>query len=353
MPAKEKPPLPTRIVAITRNISLLVIRQLSSLLHRALSVARNLTVAAARKASGGWKRYVREGGAHVKFGWAAGAAYMELLDPNRVSFKITKGRRRVDAKLFKPHPRTAVILAFGQSNIANEGDPNGLHVPDHGVYNFNIFDGKIYVARCPLLGTTCARGNFTTRLGDLLVQRGIYDKVLLVPVGHGGTYITDWAPGGSMNFRLMFALELLRRRGIAITHALFQQGEAEGYQSNADGAAWARNFEAMVEGVRLLGMQAPIYVAQCSICRCNPSPTIRAAQRGVVNPAKSIYPGPDTDTIVGDGRWDGCHFSTAGLKKAAELWFDAITIASITGHNVEQILPAPQRVVHGAGGRGS
>jgi hypothetical protein len=30
------------------------------------------------------------------------------------------------------------------------------------------------------------------------------------------------------------------------------------------------------------------------------------------------------DVIGRAERWDGCHFSTAGLEKAAELWFGVV-----------------------------
>jgi hypothetical protein len=309
MSLKENRSLPTRIFAVARNLTLLVVR--------------NIPI--------WWRHHIKKkiasmrlGFASARFGWGVGAAYREMLDPDDVTFARSAGRRRIASEIFKPHPRTAVILAFGQSNIGNEGDPSGLYIPGSGVYNFNFLDGRCYVAKCPLLGAGCNSSNFVTRLGDLLVRRKIYDRVLLVPIALGGTYIADWAPGGRANFRLMITLELLRRLGITITHAIFQQGEAEGNQINADGAAWARNFNAMVKAVRLYGMEAPIYVAQCSLCCCDPNEIIRAAQRGVVDPARGIFAGPDTDTIGLDERWDGCHFSLTGLEKAAQLWFDTI-----------------------------
>jgi|GEM_PF-845402 len=301
--------LPTRAFAVTRNVTLLVVRNIP-IWWRHHIIKRIASV--------------KLGFASARFGWGVGAAYREMLDPDNVTFARSVGRRRIASQAFKPHLRTAVILAFGQSNIGNEGDLSGLYVPGPGVYNFNFLDGRCYVAKCPLLGAGLNRSNFVTRLGDLLVRRKIYDCVLLVPIALGGTYIADWAPGGRANLRLMITLELLRRLGITITHAIFQQGEAEGNQINADGAAWARNFDSVVKAVRLYGMEAPIFVAQCSICCCDPNEIIRAAQRSVVDPARGIYAGPDTDTIRRDERWDGCHFSLTGLEKAAQLWFDTI-----------------------------
>jgi Carbohydrate esterase, sialic acid-specific acetylesterase len=246
------------------------------------------------------------------------------LDPDGVSFRDTTGRNRVEGRLFAATPRLAVILAFGQSNIANEGDPRGCHIPGAGVYNFNLFDGHCYVARDPLLGATGDRSNVTTRLGDLLVQRALYDRVLLVPIAYGGTYMAEWTANGRMFPRLTQTLKRLQRAGISVTHALWQQGEAEGALPNADGATWVSHFREMVVTLRQDAISAPIFVAQGTVCGGASSDRIRAAQRAVVAPSAGIFAGPDMDVIGRDERWDGCHFATAGLEKAAELWFGVV-----------------------------
>jgi len=240
------------------------------------------------------------------------------LDPDGGSFRDTSGRVLAECALFAPTPRLAVILTFGQSNIANECDPDGCYTPGPGIYNFNLFDSQCYVAKDPLLGATGDRSNFATRLGDLLVRREVYDRVLLVPIAYGGTSMAEWTPNGRMFPRLTQTLIRLRRAGISVTHALWQQGEAEG---NADGSAWVSHFKAMVAGLRQHSMSAPIIVAQCTVCCSAPNERIRAAQRAVVAPSAGVFAGPDVDLIGRDERWDGCHFSTAGLEKAAELWF--------------------------------
>jgi hypothetical protein len=246
------------------------------------------------------------------------------LDPDGGSFQNTTGRVVAEWQLFEPAPRLAVVLTFGQSNIANECDPLGCYTPGPGVYNFNLFESRCYVAKDPLLGATGDRSNLTTRLGDLLVRRGVYDRVLLVPIAYGGTYIAEWTPNGRMFPRLRQTLIRLRRAGVSVTHALWQQGEAEGVLPNADGSAWARHFNEMAATLRQYEVLAPIFVAQCTVCCTPPNERIRTAQRTVVVPSAGVFAGPDVDLIGRDQRWDGCHFSTAGLEKAAELWFSVV-----------------------------
>ncbi|HWG04421.1 MAG TPA: sialate O-acetylesterase [Beijerinckiaceae bacterium] len=246
-----------------------------------------------------------------------------LLDPGGFSFRDSRKRERVDAAAFAPDPRLAVILTFGQSQMANEGASDGLFVPKSGVFNFNWLDGHCYVARDPLLGTTMDRSNFTTRLADHLVRSGVYDRVLLVPIAHGGTMISQWVPGSEMFRRISVALHGLNKHSIVITHALWQQGESDAGKTSTDD--WIIRFDAMVSALRLAGMSAPIFVAQSTRCASPPNETIRAAQRAVVDPSKNILPGPDTDAMGSEYRWDDCHYSAEGLSLAAEGWFQAIT----------------------------
>jgi hypothetical protein len=176
-----------------------------------------------------------------------------------------------------------------------------------------------------LLGASIDRSNVLTRIGDLLVERGNYRRVLLVPIAHGGTYAREWRPGGRMFPRLDLALQRLREQQTPITHIAWQQGESEAYEKNPNPEEWVGHFMAMVGAIRSAGVQAPIYVAQCTICCCDANETIRSAQRRVVNPATGILPGPDIDLIGRDERFDDCHLSEAGLRRAAELWYEALS----------------------------
>ncbi len=254
-------------------------------------------------------------------------------DPSGVTFRDNSNRMEVSPDLFRHQPRTAVMLAIGASNIANEGSADGRYEPKSGVYNFNFLDGRCYIARDPLLGTAMDRGNLLTRLGDLLVARRIYDQVLLVPIGYGGTFVTEWSPGGRMYPRLRKAIAMLSCAEIRLTHILWQQGEAEGNQPSEkrDEASWINNFAKVENAIRTHKIDVPIFVAQCTICGGAASDVIRKAQKAVVRPDHGILPGPDLDTIGIDQRWDRCHFSVTGMDNAAALWFDAITASNAHG----------------------
>ena len=256
--------------------------------------------------------------------WLVSGRDLDRFDPFHLSMRKAAGRRIVSDTLFAGSASNAVILGLGQSTIANEGEASACYEPKGEVYNFNFFDGQCYVAKDPLLGASIDRANVLTRLGELLVQRANYGRVLLVPIAHGGTYATEWSPGGRMFPRVEWALERLHERRIRITHILWQQGEAEAATNNPDPKEWMRHFTAMVGAVRATGVEAPFYVAQCTVCCNEPNEVIRSAQRQVVDPKTGIMPGPDIDLVGRDERYDGCHMSAAGLRHAAELWYEAL-----------------------------
>ena len=246
------------------------------------------------------------------------------IDPHHISYKNTSGRTAVDCRTLSDASNSATILVFGQSMVGNSGDPGALYIPSGKVYNFNLFDGRCYEARDPLLGTDADRSNVLTRFADLLVRRHEYETVLLVPIAYGGSPISWWAPGGPLSARLDRALRETGREGLRPTFAIWQQGEADSYQPRPDAAGYEKSFRAMVDALRAGGMTAPVFVAQSTVCKTPPIEPIRWAQREVVDARAGILPGPDTDVIGLDDRFDGCHFSEAGLNRAAEMWFRTI-----------------------------
>jgi len=183
----------------------------------------------------------------ISFWITSGGEDLDRIDPTHLSFRTVSGRAVVNPTLFSASPATAVILAIGQSNIANECDPFALRKPEGEVFNFNFFDGRCYEACDPLLGASVDRSNVLTRVGELLVTRGNYRRILLVPIAHGGTFAREWAPGGQMFPRLERALKRLKERNIAITHIVWQQGESEAAERDPKPLEWMNHLRATID----------------------------------------------------------------------------------------------------------
>lgn len=217
---------------------------------------------------------------------------------------------------------TVVIVTLGQSNASNSGDV--LYRPSGHVVNFNTHDGKCYDGRDPLLGTPGVGGNFATRLADILIARGDYQRVVLAPLAVDGTLVTQWAPGGDLHYRLPLALARMAGARIAPDFFLWHQGEAEAFKEPDDVQRYANNVRVVVETLRRGGSTAPFFVAQTSVCYGPPQEATRQAQRAAVSSEFGILPGPDTDVLGPEFRRDGCHFNEPGQTRQAELWAEAI-----------------------------
>ena len=240
--------------------------------------------------------------------------------PRADDYTDTSKKTEVDCKSIM-QGKTMVALVFGQSNSANSGET--LYTPKGNVYNF--FNGKCYVASDPLLGTSGGGGSVWTRLGDKLIGQGLYENVILVSIGVGGTEIRRWTVSGDLHRRILDVIFRLKKKHIKITHMLWHQGESDKARKTSNGD-YMRMFMDMLNGIRKHGIDAPIYVSVATRCGGGGAGyEIQQAQKELVNTDLKIFPGPDTDKLnTLDDRHDACHFSNSGLEKHAELWLQAI-----------------------------
>ena len=216
--------------------------------------------------------------------------------------------------------RTMVALVFGQSNAGNSGETRGTS--PRNVFEF--YRGRLYEARDPLLGATGDGGSIWTRLAAKAIASGAYDAVVLVPFAIGTAEIARFAPGGSLSGGLLGVIAEAQKSGLAFTHLLWDQGEADAYAKTSP-EAYRQRFEAMVAAIRGLGVRAPVYVARATRCaKIRPSEELGNAQAALVSLASGVHAGPNLDALGFAERYDGCHFSTEGLERAADLWLDAL-----------------------------
>ena len=240
-------------------------------------------------------------------------------------FRDTTNRERVDCRSLAG-PDTAVLLTLGQSNAANEAALDPIDAP--GAYNFNAFDGRCYQAEDPLLGTTGVGSSVWTRVAAALVADGTFARVVVAPIAVGGSSVKRWAPGGDLDDRIAATLRSLEATGLPPTHVLWHQGETD---VRMPGAEYGEHFRAMLEAARADGLDAPVFVAQASICKNQGSDELRRAQRELAQ-LPGVHEGPNTDALD-RFRWrrDLCHFSGPGLDAHARAWVDVLRRAATDG----------------------
>ena len=230
---------------------------------------------------------------------------------------------KTEVKCPAPGPDTAVMLAIGQSNIANQAE-NRI-TSHYGKEVVNFFEGKCYRAESPLLGATAEEGEFLTLLGDRLVDDGAYRNVVIVTSAVGASEIARWRKGGALNGLMLHALTGLLP-GYRVTQVLWVQGEAD-YAIGTAPAVYTEAFHSLLDTLSEAGVAAPVFLAIATRCVSswkadNP---IAAAQRALVDNRRVLL-GADTDALVGtaERRPDGCHFGGRGQVKTADAFVAAI-----------------------------
>ncbi len=215
--------------------------------------------------------------------------------------------------------RTLVIVTAGQSNAANHGEaatsPRNAALALHA--------GKCYAAHDPQPGASGSGGSPWPALADELIERGKTSRVLYVHCAITSTTVTMWNENPELVGCVRSAQEQLKVLGLAVNFVLWHQGEADARENTAN-EPFRHHFSSVLTKLKSATENAPILVAQTSVCRNNPNEIIRSAQAAMWNSANGVFPGPDTDSLGDRERFDGCHFSRSGLKKVAYMWAQAL-----------------------------
>jgi hypothetical protein len=229
-------------------------------------------------------------------------------------------------KIERPCPaqaeRTGVILAIGQSNVANHAARR--MTTRHGDRVLSYFNGKCHISASPLLGATSDGGEYLTMLADRLVDDGVYRTVIIVSSGIGGTPIARWQSNGDLNAMLMATLRELSPR-YRVTDVIWHQGESD-VANGTTSEAYAAAFASLVASLTENGVDAPIYTAVSTRCGTswNADNPIARAQRSLA-PGKRVQVAADTDALLApEDRDDTCHLSESGQRKVATAYARAI-----------------------------
>ncbi len=233
--------------------------------------------------------------------------------------------------------RVITLFTFGQSNAADSvfGDK---YKTNKNVFAFDWAAEKCLRAQNPLPNQDGTEGGPWVRLGEKLIEANLTDAVVILAAAISGSYISEWEPSGRNFPHLKTALMHAVDANLVPSYLLWHQGEAEANNTQMSKEEYMNRFHNMLSGIRALGIDAPIFVPRATLCetwpyQTSPSPhfdnrgTIRAAQAALVDPARGILAGPDTDVIGINERNAGCHFDIEGNKRHVSLWFTALALA--------------------------
>jgi len=231
-----------------------------------------------------------------------------------------------DIDSVKVDKRTMVALTFGQSNAANRGQvPYVCHNKNVLVYA----EGRLMHARDPLPGATGTGGSVWSILGDILIDSGLYQKIIIIPIAVGNTAIACWAHGDCLN-KLTNTLKDLDSRKIRLTHIFWHQGESDNL-NNTSASAYKNDLTVLLKILRAHQPTADLYISiasyhnQATTKPLGVDTTIRNAQKKFIAENRRVFYGPDTDELIyAIHRYDAVHFSEYGMKLFAARWLKAI-----------------------------
>ena len=228
--------------------------------------------------------------------------------------------RRCDVR----KPGTVVLLVLGQSNAGNHGG-RAKNGPSAANPTVTVFNGSGCASlQDPLPGATGQGQSIWSHLEPAFAQRGRARDVVLAVVAVEGTSMEEWTADASpLKAHLQNRLAAFKQAGLVPDLVLWQQGEADA-RAGTQAAAYVSRFEALRAQLRDSGVRAPIVMAQSTMCNNGGSADVRQAIAQLSARHADLRVGPDTDTLRGPMRDDGCHFSEAGLQAAARLWAVAI-----------------------------
>lgn len=228
--------------------------------------------------------------------------------------------------------RTAVIVFIGQSLSVNSVPVAYIPV-NSNIDQLNIWDGKLYKAKDPLLGINGGsdpghQGTWLLRMADKLISDGVYDRVIIVPMAVGNTRVGQWSDPNlePYLFRRINTVGLrMRDAGLPCTAIMWGQGESD-TSANTSQASYAASLQKVIAEFNRAIPGCPVLVAQESYYYGNTNAGILAAQASVVNNT-TVFAGENVELIPPSGRYDNTHLNEAGADQRATLAVAALKAA--------------------------
>lgn len=223
---------------------------------------------------------------------------------------------------------TKVLLIYGQSNAISIVNDTSF-VPTAGTENYNVFNGKNYAAKDPLLGLPQGDGitagsSWTTRLGSKMIDAGMAARMVIVNIAVGGTLVANWDIGGVLDGRLAYTIRSMIQAGTKPDYILQMQGESDALAATP-AANYTASVNSVVSTIRRNGSSAPIFISNTSLftgATSDARTAVRLGQSNSWNAPMGVFAGPDTDTVT--SRQPDGHLNLAALDPMANLWLATI-----------------------------
>ncbi|MBB5607355.1 MULTISPECIES: sialate O-acetylesterase [unclassified Janthinobacterium] len=223
------------------------------------------------------------------------------------------------AKFLFPELR---ILVLGQSISSNCNE--SVYGPVNNVLQIGK-NGAIKAAADPFEWADCARGSMWMPLGRNLIEAGIAQKVIFMPIGVAGSKVGDWQAGGAAFGKLDDAIALIQANGLNFDFAFWHQGSSD---YGIDQKVYSEKLNSVLNYVNGKVKISRWLIAIHSRCSGLYDKNVEAAQLALAAASNlHRYPGANNNLLGDEYRFDGCHLNKIGQEKMASMWVDSINYA--------------------------
>lgn len=217
----------------------------------------------------------------------------------------------------------AIVVVLGQSNAGNHADradPAQPPVPMIPV----LHEGGCGLSGAPLPGGTGDGGSLWPAVHQALGGRWQGRPIVWSVIAVEGTSLSDWnRPDSALRRYWQTQVDRIKGTHWPVAAVLWQQGEADARDRTAM-AEYRDDLAALRTDMGMRGLRAPWYLARSTYCPPHDGGQVREAVRELLAiPDSGFLPGPDTDSLSLPLR-NGCHFTAAGVTRAAALWAEAL-----------------------------
>lgn len=246
-----------------------------------------------------------------------------------------------------PAVRNLVLIVAGQSLCEDIAPTAYTPANPTKIDNLNVYDGALYVAGDPQIGTGYPNangapyigpGNPYFRVADTLITNNKFDRVVLAPVCVGSTSVADWQSGITSNIFQVVMYRLADRNIVAGTNitiaAIWSQGVTDAIAGTTQ-VAYAASLNAIIANSRTAGFTGIWFINTESYTGSTVVAAIQNAQASVINHGASVWAGVNEDVLIGNAcgglacraAIDGLHWSDAGSIAVAAGEVTAMALA--------------------------
>jgi hypothetical protein len=225
--------------------------------------------------------------------------------------------------LFKDASNKAVLLILGDSAIARgrlESAPGHVRL-----FSRNPINGLCYPSGNNMPGIVGSEASPWIRTANLLLEKNLRERILLVPLLVERSDIAAWRPDtGSIGARLNALVDAINALKLPVDAIIWQHGQGND-ATLKEPQDYVDTIKSVLQTMRTKGITAPMIVAPTGNCPGSQEGAVRAAQTLIIQSLPGVIAGPRLGNFGAEYfHPDGCALNQLGLERYAQAWAELL-----------------------------